>query len=163
MRCPKCGTIDDKVIDSRLSKDGVSIRRRRECLGCEMRFTTYEVLEHNEMRVVKRDGRRETLDRQKLLTSIVKACEKRPIDLEQMERAVEDILQELESQQDREISSKKLGAHVMSRLHGIDPVAYVRYASVYREFQEVGDFIEEIESLEKRVASTPDQRELFKA
>jgi transcriptional repressor NrdR len=151
------------VIDSRLSKDGVSIRRRRECLGCETRFTTYEVLEHNEMRVVKRDGRRETLDRQKLLSSIVKACEKRPIDLEQMERAVEDILQELETQQDREISSKKLGAQVMSRLHAIDPVAYVRYASVYREFQEVGDFIDEIESLEKRVARTPDQRELFKA
>ena len=162
MRCPKCGTIDDKVIDSRLSKDGVSIRRRRECLGCETRFTTYEVLEHNEMRVVKRDGRREPLDRKKLLSSIVKACEKRPIGLEQMEHAVEDILQELETQQDREISSKKLGAHVMSRLHTIDPVAYVRYASVYREFQEVGDFIDEIESLEKRVARTPDQRELFK-
>jgi transcriptional repressor NrdR len=115
------------------------------------------------MRVVKRDGRREPLDRKKLLSSIVKACEKRPIGLEQMERAVEDILQELETQQDREVSSKKLGAHVMSRLHTIDPVAYVRYASVYREFQEVGDFIDEIESLEKRVARTPDQRELFKA
>lgn len=163
MRCPKCGTIDDKVIDSRLSKDGVSIRRRRECLGCETRFTTYEILEHNEMRVVKRDGRREPLDRQKLLASIAKACEKRPISLEQMERTVEDILQELESQQDREVSSKKLGAHVMSRLHALDPVAYVRYASVYREFQEVGDFIEEIESLEKRIARTPNQRELFKA
>lgn len=163
MRCPKCGTIDDKVIDSRLSKDGVSIRRRRECLGCEARFTTYEVLEHNEMRVVKRDGRREPLDRQKLLASIAKACEKRPISMEQMERTVEDILQELESPQDHEIGSKKLGAHVMSRLHALDPVAYVRYASVYREFQEVGDFIEEIESLEKRIARTPNQRELFKA
>ncbi|MFM8363948.1 MAG: transcriptional regulator NrdR [Verrucomicrobiota bacterium] len=161
MRCPKCGTIDDKVIDSRLSKEGTSIRRRRECLDCETRFTTYEVLERNEIRVVKRDGRREALDRGKLLASIVKACEKRPIALEQMERAVEEILHEVESQQEREIGSKQLGAHVMSRLHGLDPVAYVRYASVYREFQEVGDFLEEIESLEKRIAKSPDQTELF--
>jgi len=161
MRCPKCGTLDDKVIDSRLSKEGTSIRRRRECLGCETRFTTYEVLERNEIRVVKRDGRREALDRRKLLGSIVKACEKRPIALEQLERAVEEILQELESLQEREIGSKQLGAHVMSRLHALDPVAYVRYASVYREFQEVGDFLEEIESLEKRVARSPDQTELF--
>jgi transcriptional repressor NrdR len=162
MRCPKCGTLDDKVIDSRLSKEGTSIRRRRECLLCETRFTTYEVLERNEIRVVKRDGRREALERKKLLGSIVKACEKRPIALEQMERLVEEILQELEALQEREIGSKQLGARVMSRLHSLDPVAYVRYASVYREFQEVGDFLEEIESLEKRVAVSPDQAELFK-
>ena len=162
MRCPKCGNLDDKVIDSRLSKEGNSIRRRRECLSCETRFTTYEVLERNEIRVIKRDGRRESLDRRKLLASIVKACEKRPIALDQMERSVEEILQELESLQEREIGSKQLGAHVMSRLHMLDPVAYVRYASVYREFQEVGDFLEEIESLERRVALTPDQAELFK-
>lgn len=162
MRCPKCGTLDDKVIDSRLSKEGNSIRRRRECLSCETRFTTYEVLERNEIRVVKRDGRREPLERQKLLSSIAKACEKRPIGLAQMERAVEEILQELESMQEREIGSKQLGAQVMSRLHALDPVAYVRYASVYREFQEVGDFLDEIESLEKRIAHSPDQAELFK-
>lgn len=162
MRCPKCGTLDDKVIDSRLSKEGTSIRRRRECLSCETRFTTYEVLERNEIRVVKRDGRREALERKKLLGSIAKACEKRPIALDQLERMVEEILQELESLQEREIGSKQLGARVMSRLHALDPVAYVRYASVYREFQEVGDFLEEIESLEKRVAVSPNQAELFK-
>ncbi len=161
MRCPKCGTLDDKVIDSRLSKEGTSIRRRRECLSCETRFTTYEVLERNEIRVIKRDGRREPLERQKLLGSIAKACEKRPIALSQMERVVEEILQELETLQEREIGSKQLGARVMNRLHTLDPVAYVRYASVYREFQEVGDFLEEIESLEKRVALSPDQTELF--
>jgi transcriptional repressor NrdR len=162
MRCPKCGTLDDKVIDSRPSKDGVSIRRRRECLGCENRFTTYEALERTEIRVIKRDGRHEILDRQKLLNSIAKACEKRPIGLEQMERSVEDILQELESFDTREISSKRLGALVMVQLHTLDQVAYVRYASVYREFQEIGDFLEEIESLEKRIARSPAQRELFK-
>ena len=161
MRCPKCGTLDDKVIDSRLSKEGTSIRRRRECLSCETRFTTYEVLERNEIRVIKRDGRREPLERQKLLGSIAKACEKRPIALSQMEHVVEEILQELETLQEREIGSKQLGARVMTRLHTLDPVAYVRYASVYREFQEVGDFLEEIESLEKRVALSPDQTELF--
>jgi transcriptional repressor NrdR len=140
----------------------VSIRRRRECLGCENRFTTYEALERTEIRVIKRDGRHEILDRQKLLNSIAKACEKRPIGLEQMERSVEDILQELESFDTREISSKRLGALVMVQLHTLDQVAYVRYASVYREFQEIGDFLEEIESLEKRIARSPAQRELFK-
>jgi transcriptional repressor NrdR len=140
----------------------VSIRRRRECLGCENRFTTYEALERTEIRVIKRDGRHEILDRQKLLNSIAKACEKRPIGLEQMERSVEDILQELESFDTREISSKRLGALVMVQLHTLDQVAYVRYASVYREFQEIGDFLEEIESLEKRIARSPAQRELLK-
>ncbi len=140
----------------------MSIRRRRECLGCENRFTTYEALERTEIRVIKRDGRHEILDRQKLLNSIAKACEKRPIGLEQMERSVEDILQELESFDTREISSKRLGALVMVQLHTLDQVAYVRYASVYREFQEIGDFLEEIESLEKRIARSPAQRELFK-
>jgi transcriptional repressor NrdR len=162
MRCPKCGTLDDKVIDSRLSKDGATIRRRRECLDCQSRFTTYEVLERNELRVIKRDGRHEIFERGKLLGSIAKACEKRSVTLESMEHVVEDILQELENSQEREVSSKHLGALVMARLHALDPVAYVRYASVYRQFQEVGDFIEEIESLGRRVAPTPDQAELFK-
>lgn len=161
MRCPKCGNIDDKVIDSRLSKDGDTIRRRRECLDCQSRFTTYEVLERNELRVIKRDGRHEVLDRSKLLNSISKACEKRSVTLDSIEHAVEDILQEIENSQEREISSKHLGALVMARLHTLDPVAYVRYASVYRQFQEVGDFIEEIESLGRRVAPIPGQTELF--
>jgi transcriptional repressor NrdR len=155
--------LEDKVIDSRPSKDGVSIRRRRECLGCGARFTTYEALERAEVRVVKRDGRRELLDRQKLLNSLTMACEKRPVAFEEIERAVEDILQQLESTQGSEVTSRLLGAHVMEALHRLDPVAYVRYASIYREFQEVGDFIEEIESLGRRVARTPDQAELFGA
>ena len=163
MRCPKCGTLEDKVIDSRLSKDGANIRRRRECLACESRFTTYEALERTELRVIKKDGRHEVLDRLKLLNSISKACEKRPVGLEEMEGAVENILQDLESLQEREVTSKKLGALIMAKLHTLDPVAYVRYASVYRQFQEVGDFIEEIESLGRRVVSTPNQTELFKA
>ncbi|MEI6280092.1 MAG: transcriptional regulator NrdR [Verrucomicrobiae bacterium] len=161
MRCPKCGSLEDKVIDSRLSKDGGSIRRRRECLGCETRFTTYEQLERIEMRAIKRDGRHETFDRHKLLGSIAKACEKRPIGLEEMEAAVEQIILDLEAAQEREVSTRIIGAKVMEKLHGLDPVAYVRFASVYRQFQEIGDFIEEIQSFEKRGGRTPTQPELF--
>ena len=161
MRCPKCGALDDKVIDSRLSKDGATIRRRRTCLDCETRFTTYEVLERSELRVEKRDLRRESFDRKKLFGSIAKACEKRPIPHEEIERIVEEIHHQLETEQDGEITSRELGIMVMARLHKLDPVAYVRSASVYRQFQEVGDFIEEIESLERRVADTPDQPVLF--
>ncbi len=163
MRCPKCGSLEDKVIDSRLSKDGDSIRRRRECLGCETRFTTYEEIELIELRAIKRDGRYEAFDRHKVLSSIVKACEKRPVGAEDMERAVEEILQTMETDQKREIPTREIGAMVMEKLHTLDPIAYVRYASVYREFQEIGDFIDEIESFEKRTARTPDQPELFKA
>lgn len=163
MRCPKCGSLEDKVIDSRLSKDGASIRRRRECLDCETRYTTYEEIERIELRAIKRDGRHEAFERQKLLTSLVKACEKRPISIEQLERAAEDIMQELEGEQTREISTRAIGAKVMERLHALDPIAYVRYASVYRQFQEIGDFIEEIQSYEKRTLRTSDQQELFKA
>lgn len=147
MLCPKCNSIDDKVIDSRLSKEGNSIRRRRECLKCHHRFTTYEEVERIEMLAVKRDGRREAFDRQKLLSSFVKACEKRPISLEVMEGAISQILQNLESFQQQEISTKLIGDHVMQQLRRIDPIAYVRYASVYRSFQEVGEFIEEIQLL----------------
>ena len=157
MRCPKCGSLEDKVIDSRLSKDGGSIRRRRECLKCEIRYTTYEEL------AIKRDGRHEPLDRHKLLGSIAKACEKRPIGLEEMEEAVENIIHELEAAQEREVPTRMIGAKVMEKLHGLDPVAYVRYASVYRQFQEIGDFIEEIQSFEKRGGKTAAQPELFKA
>ena len=163
MRCPKCGSLEDKVIDSRLSKDGGSIRRRRECLKCEIRYTTYEELERLELRAIKRDGRHEPLDRHKLLGSIAKACEKRPIGLEEMEEAVEDIIHELEAGQEREVPTRTIGAKVMEKLHALDPVAYVRYASVYRQFQEIGDFIEEIQSFEKRGGKTSAQPELFKA
>jgi len=163
MRCPKCSSLDDKVIDSRLSKDGAEIRRRRECLTCETRFTTYEQVERVELRAIKRDGRHEPFDRQKLLGSLVKACEKRPISLEAMESAVEQIQQEIEAGDDREVTTRFIGAKVMERLHAIDPIAYVRYASVYREFQEIGDFIDEIQSLERRVIRTPAQPEFFGA
>jgi len=161
MLCPKCSTIDDKVIDSRLSKDGTSIRRRRECLGCESRFTTYEQIERVELLAVKRDNRREPFDRQKLLSSFIKACEKRPISIDVMEESVNTIIGDLESGQDREISTKTIGACVMERLHAIDPVAYVRFASVYRRFEDIGEFIDEIESLERRAPTSDDQKELF--
>lgn len=164
MRCPKCGSLQDKVIDSRLSRDGDSIRRRRECLACETRYTTYEEIERVELRAIKRDGRHEPFDRHKLLTSLVKACEKRPIGMDHIERAVEELLHELEAQQKREISTRVIGAMVMEKLHTIDPIAYVRYASVYRQFQEIGDFIEEIQTYrEKRSSRSSAQPELFKA
>jgi len=164
MRCPKCGSLQDKVIDSRLSRDGDSIRRRRECLACETRYTTYEEIERVELRAIKRDGRHEPFDRHKLLTSLVKACEKRPIGMEQIERAVEELMHELESQQKREIPTRVVGAMVMEKLHAIDPIAYVRYASVYRQFQEIGDFIEEIQTYqEKRSSRSSAQPELFQA
>lgn len=162
MRCPKCASLEDKVIDSRLSKDGTSIRRRRECLLCETRFTTYEELERLELRVIKRDGRHEPFDRHKLLSSFVKACEKRPISMDQMEQRVEEVIHDLENGQEREISTRHLGAKVMEQLHALDSVAYVRYASVYRQFQDIGEFIEEIQSLERRGAKSADQTEFFK-
>lgn len=163
MRCPKCGSLDDKVIDSRLSREGTSIRRRRECLSCGSRFTTYEEIERVELRVVKRDGRHEPFDRKKLVLSLSKACEKRPVSLEAIEKTVEEIIHELESMEEREVPSRLIGAMVMERLHALDAIAYVRYASVYRQFQEVGDFIEEIQSLKRRSSRTDAQPELFLA
>ncbi len=163
MRCPKCGSLEDKVIDSRLSKEGTSIRRRRECLQCETRFTTYEEIERLELRAIKRDGRHEPFDRHKLLNSFVKASEKRPIGMDEIERSVEEIINELEAGNEREVPTRQIGLKVMEKLHALDPVAYVRYASVYREFQEIGDFIEEIQSFERRGVKTPAQPELFSA
>ena len=150
MRCTKCGGINDKVVDSRESKDGLSVRRRRECLDCGHRFTTYEHLEHSDMRVVKRDGIREPFSREKLLNGLLKACEKRPVSIDILEEAADSIISELESEESREVLTKVLGARVMAKLEKIDPVAYVRYASVYRQFQDVGEFINEIESLGRR-------------
>jgi transcriptional repressor NrdR len=149
------------VIDSRLSKDGTSIRRRRECLACEARFTTYEQIERVELLAVKRDGRREPFDRQKLLGSFIKACEKRPISLEVIETSVNAVISDLEGGQEREIPTKMIGAKVMEKLHSVDPVAYVRFASVYRRFEDIGEFIEEIQSLERRAVVSDDQKELF--
>jgi transcriptional repressor NrdR len=162
MRCPKCGSLEDKVIDSRVSKDGDSIRRRRECIACEYRFTTYEEIERADVRVIKRDGRSEPLDRHKLLAGMTKACEKRPITLAQLEKTAEEIIQDLETNYGREVPSNLLGAKVMEKLHGLDDVAYVRYASVYRQFQDIGEFISEIQSLGKKVKAGSQQPELFK-
>ena len=161
MRCPKCNSIQDRVIDSRAAKDGLSIRRRRECLDCSARFTTYEEIERLELRVTKRDGRHEPFDRQKLMGSFEKACEKRPISLDSIEQMVEEVIQHLETDQRREVPTKDIGLLVMEKLHGMDAVAYVRYASVYREFQEIGDFLEEIQTMGRKTAKTPAQPELF--
>lgn len=161
MRCLKCNSLEDKVIDSRMSKDGVSIRRRRECLDCGYRFTTYEQLERNDLRVVKRDGTREHFKRSKLLAGVVKACEKRPVSIDVMETAVDEVINELAAQNLREIPSKIIGPLVMAKLQEIDSVAFVRYASVYRQFQDVGEFLEEIASMEKEPTGADQQPELF--
>ena len=162
MRCPKCGNIEDRVIDSRSSKDGASIRRRRECTQCLHRITTYEEIERAMLRVIKRDGRSEPFDRNKLVNGISKACEKRPISLEGIEKAVEEIQSDLESNFGREIPSSVVGSKVMDKLHDLDEVAYVRYASVYRHFQDIGEFLDEIQSLERRAKPSVLQTELFK-
>jgi transcriptional repressor NrdR len=162
MRCPKCGSLEDKVIDSRVSKDGASIRRRRECIVCEYRFTTYEEIERADIRVIKRDGRGEPFDRHKLLAGMTKACEKRPVSLADLERTAEEIIHDLEANYPREVSSRLVGAKVMERLHALDEVAYVRYASVYRQFQDIGEFISEIQSLAGKPKTGSQQPELFK-
>jgi len=122
MRCPKCGNLEDKVIDSRSAKAGAAIRRRRECLACQHRFTTYEEIERRDLRVIKRDGRHEPFDRQKLLGGMVKACEKRPVSYDALERAVEEIIQELEQAYDHEVPTNAIGIRVMERLHSLDEV-----------------------------------------
>ena len=162
MRCIQCGDHRDKVIDSRMSKDGTTIRRRRECLHCGYRYTTYEQLERTELRVVKKDGTREALNREKLFRGLVKACEKRPVSMDRLDRAVEEILAELHKDHLSEVPSHNIGAKVMDKLHEIDPVAYVRYVSVYRSFDNVGEFISEIQSLENKALRDPMQRRLFK-
>src|ERR1700733_1515847 len=161
MRCPKCGNLEDKVIDSRSAKAGAAIRRRRECLACQHRFTTYEEIERRDLRVIKRDGRHEPFDRQKLLGGIIKACEKRPVAYDALERAAEEVIHELEQSFDHEVPSKETGARVMERLHSLGEGAYIRYASVYRQFQDIGEFINEIESLGKKSKRSTQQPELF--
>lgn len=162
MRCIQCGSLEDKVIDSRMSKDGTSTRRRRQCLKCEYRYTTYEQIERTELRVLKRDGTHETLNREKLLRGLVKACEKRPVSMDRLDRAAEEILAKLHRDHISECPSDMIGKLVMDKLHSIDPVAYVRYVSVYRQFDDVSEFIREIQTLEKRAHRDPMQRALFK-
>ena len=147
MKCPFCGHEEDKVVDSRASSDGASIRRRRECLSCGKRFTTYEHVEEQPLMVIKKDGRREPFDRHKLLGGLVKACEKRPVSMDALERLVDELERELSQQFEREAPSREIGERVMKKLHAIDPVAYVRFASVYREFKDVEQFMRELKDL----------------
>jgi transcriptional repressor NrdR len=149
MRCPFCGFLESKVIDSRESKKGISIRRRRECLSCKRRFTTYEKIEEIPYMVVKKDGTRQPFDTQKLLRGMMKACEKRPIQISQLEEIVEEIESILQERPDKEIGVAEIGQFVMDRLRKLDKVAYVRFASVYREFADVAEFRRELEDLMK--------------
>ena len=145
MRCPFCRTVDDKVIDSRMSGEGTSIRRRRECLKCEKRFTTYEYVENAPLMVVKRDGTRKRFDREKIKSGIMKACEKRPVSMDKIEEMVDEIERDIQKKADKEIKSTLIGNMVMEKLYGLDEVAYVRFASVYRRFKDVSHFMKELE------------------
>jgi transcriptional repressor NrdR len=153
MRCPKCTSIEDKVIDSRISKEGSTIRRRRECLECGHRYSTTEVLVRDGISVIKRDGRREEFSREKLLHAVRAACHKRPVDAEQITMLIEDVIDVLEAQYESEIPSAAIGDAVMQRLRTVDQVAYVRFASVYKEFRDVGEFVDEISALGKQKKS----------
>jgi transcriptional repressor NrdR len=160
MRCPKCGSRDDKVIDSRQSRDSSSIRRRRECLKCKYRFTTYEEIERSDLRVVKRDRTHEPFDRRKLAASVAKAFEKRSTSLLTLEEMVDEIVHELETS-GREVPSSLIGGKVLEKLRGIDEVAYLRYASVHQRFQDVDEFVDAIHTLGRRIKTNALQRELF--
>jgi transcriptional repressor NrdR len=150
MRCPKCGCQDDKVIDSRASREGATIRRRRQCIGCGYRYTTYEEIERAGLFVVKRDGRREEFSKEKLLSGVKKACQKRPISPKIIEDLVEEIVNDVTDTYEREVPAEAIGKLVMDGLRKLDQVAYVRFASVYRRFQEATDFVQEVRKLEEK-------------
>src|SRR6201981_447772 len=162
MRCPKCGSRDDKVLDAREARDSSSIRRRRECLRCGYRFTTYEEIERSDLRVIKRDRTHEPFDRRKLAASIAKAFEKRSTSLMTFEQVVDEVEHELETG-GREVQSATIGAKVLEKLRGIDEVAYLRYASVHRRFEDVDQFVDAIHALGKTEKPDSNQRELFPA
>ena len=147
MKCPYCGFAESKVIDSRPAEEGSTIRRRRECLACSKRFTTYEIIERMPLVVVKRDGSRQSFDKVKIMNGLVRACEKRPVALEQLEAIAKEIETELQSALEREISTAEIGEMVMVRLKDIDEVAYVRFASVYRQFKDINTFMDELTKL----------------
>ena len=147
MKCPFCGFEEDKVLESRPSSDKTSTRRRRECLGCNARFTSYERVEERPIMVIKVDGRREPYSREKILGGIVKACEKRPISMDSIDNMIDEIEKEIRSISSREIESKSIGKVTMKKLQQLDQVAYVRFASVYRQFQDVSDFVKEVKEL----------------
>ena len=144
MRCPYCGDQESKVVDSRHSDDGLSIRRRRECLSCQKRFTTYETVESLPIIVVKKDGSRQAFNRGKILNGMVRACEKRPVPLADLERATTEIEQAIQNSLEREVRSEKIGELVMERLKALDEVSYVRFASVYRQFKDIHSFMDEL-------------------
>lgn len=148
MRCPKCGCQDDKVIDSRASREGATIRRRRECIACNYRYTTYEEIERAGLVVTKRDGRREEFSKEKLLSGVRKAFQKRPVSPKTVEDLVESIVNQVTDRFEREVPAEYIGKLVMDGLREIDEVAYVRFASVYRRFQEATDFVHEVKKLE---------------
>jgi len=147
MKCPYCRDLENRVIDSRLTKDGDTIRRRRECYHCKRRFTTYERIEEMLPMVVKKDGRRELFDRQKIIAGLKKACEKRPVSISAIEQTADRIEQALQERGEKEVPSSVIGEAVMRELHQLDKVAYVRFASVYRSFKDVGEFMRELEEL----------------
>ncbi len=147
MRCPFCGHLEDRVVDSREAQDGQATRRRRECLGCARRFTTYERIEDVLPQVVKKDGRREAFDRHKIVEGVATACQKRPVSAEQIEALVSEVEREVQELGEREIRTSAVGEAVMRRLRKLDEVAYVRFASVYRAFRDVGEFMSELETL----------------
>mgnify|MGYP002404995160 FL=1 len=147
MKCPFCGYQESKVIDSRPAEEGATIRRRRECLACQKRFTTYEIIEHMPLVVVKRDGSRQTFDRAKIINGVARACDKRPVAYNQFEKIADEIEQELQSSLEREVSTVDIGEMVMKRLKDIDEVAYVRFASVYRSFKDINTFMDELSKL----------------
>ena len=149
MKCPFCGFLESKVVDSRPTEDGTSIRRRRECLSCHKRFTTYEVMESLPVVVIKKDGSRQSFDKTKLLNGMIRACEKRPVAFGTLERISGDIEQTLQNEMDREVPSARIGEMVMDRLKDVDEVAYVRFASVYRQFKDISTFMEELNKLLK--------------
>ena len=144
MKCPSCHYNETKVVDSRLSGEGASIRRRRECLKCEKRFTTYEYVEHVPLMVVKRDGRRQPFDRERIISGLVKACEKRPVSIDKIEAITDEIGRAIQKKYDREVNTRDIGEMIMEHLLVLDEVAYVRFASVYRQFCDVNQFMNEL-------------------
>ena len=147
MKCPYCAYLESKVVDSRPAEEGASIRRRRECLSCHKRFTTYETVECLPLMVIKKDGSRQSFDRNKVLSGLIRACEKRPVPYQKLEELVSEIEQTLQNKMEREINSSEIGELVMERLKKVDEVAYVRFASVYRQFKDINTFMDELNKL----------------
>lgn len=149
MKCPYCGYSESRVIDSRPAEEGATIRRRRECLSCQKRFTTYEIMERVPLVVIKKDGSRQTFDKMKILNGLLRACEKRPVALSDMQQVADEIEQELQNSLEREVDSSVIGELVMKKLKNLDEVAYVRFASVYRSFKDLNTFMDELNKLLK--------------